>query len=107
MGYRRLTLKQRYQIQVYLDSCLSSREVARELGVSPSTISNERAKCGGVYNAEVAQEVTRQRNLKRRFGRYKIKGSLRVDVKAKLKKKWSPEQIAGRLKFEDSDSISH
>lgn len=107
MSYQRLTLKERYQIQTYLDSCLSLRGIARKLKVSPSTISNEIAKCGIIYDAEVAQEITSQRNLSRRFGRYKIKGRLKVVIKQKLSMKWSPEQISGRLKFEGRDAISH
>jgi IS30 family transposase len=107
MSYRRLTLKQRYQIQGYLDSGLSGSEIARRLKVAPSTISNEISKSTQVYIAEVAQQVTDERALRRRNGCFKIKNSLRVHVNRKLKSKWSPEQIAGRLKLKNGSTVSH
>lgn len=107
MSYRRLTLKHRYQIQAYLDSGLSGNEVAKKLKVSPSTISNERAKARPVYKAELAHQVTKNRNLKRRFGDYKITGLLTLHIRRHLEKKWSPEQISGRLLLERQFCLSH
>jgi len=60
-----------------------------------------------VYIAEIAQQITEMRNLRRRSGEYKIKGLLRLHVKKKLEKKWSPEQICGRLLLESKISLSH
>ena len=109
MSYRRLTLKNRYQIEAYLSSGLSIRTISKKLGVCASSISRELKKTEkDNYLAESAQQITTQRNTRRFKKRYKIKGSLENYVRAKLLQDWSPEQIVGRLKLEDpTQRISH
>jgi IS30 family transposase len=78
------------------------RETARFLKRSPSTISRElgRDLAGeSDYVASLAGEQACQRRFKQRKTLKLVAGSPLFDVvKANLKKKWSPEQIAGTLK---------
>ena len=106
MSYRRLTLGDRYQIQAHLQSGLSCREIARNLGVNPSTITRETAKVAGKYCAVKAQEVAKNLGLKRRAGKFKITNELEFTVRAKLKLDWSPDQVCAHLKMENLQTVS-
>lgn len=94
MGYRRLAPKDRYQLEAYLQSGFGIREISKRLQVTASTISREVNKLSGPYNAEKAQALTEKRRTKRYQARKKIKGKLRAKIEYRLKKNWSPEQIA-------------
>lgn len=100
--YRQLMPDQRNQIQRGLNQGLSIRGIARLLGRSPSTISREiqRGRVEETYDAVCAREEAQRR---RRKGVRKLtEGSpLTLAVThAILQRKWSPEQIAGRLRMD-------
>lgn len=100
MSYRRLALGDRYQIQAFLASGQSYREVARQLGRSASTISREVGRLKSKdYSAGLAQRASEEC----RQGRYekirKIKASLELYVRRRIEQDWSPEQISGRLRY--------
>lgn len=100
--YRQLMPDQRNQIQRGLNQGLSIRGIARQLGRSPSTISREiqRGRVEETYDAVCAREEAQRR---RRKGVRKLtEGSpLTLAVThAILQRKWSPEQIAGRLRMD-------
>ncbi|WP_153940740.1 IS30-like element ISCARN114 family transposase [Acidithiobacillus thiooxidans] len=100
--YRQLLPDQRNQIQRGLNQGLSIRGIARQLGRSPSTISREiqRGRVEETYDAVCAREEAQRR---RRKGVRKLtEGSpLTLAVThAILQRKWSPEQIAGRLRMD-------
>lgn len=105
MGYRRLAPKDRYQLEVLLQSDLSIREISKRLSVAPSTISRELKRTSGQYNAEAAQELAKRLRLKRYVKRKKIKAKLKRQVEQRLKKLWSPEQIAADLKVVSHQTI--
>ena len=93
---------QRNQIQRGLNQGLSIRGIARQLGRSPSTISREiqRGRVEETYDAVCGREEAQRR---RRKGVRKLtEGSpLTLAVThAILQRKWSPEQIAGRLRMD-------
>ena len=104
-----LTLPEREEISRGIAGCLSLRTIAMQLGHSPSTISREVNRNGGLkhYRASQADQATWDRA--HRPKPCKLAGSpmLRRIVARKLRSKWSPEQIAGWLKREYPGNESH
>ena len=109
MSYSQLTLQQRYHISAFRKIGYSQKEMAEELGVSPSTISRELKRnrnLDGHYDPEYAASEARLRQQRKRKYTVWTPGVERY-VRAKLKQEWSPEQIAGRMKQESGRGISH
>jgi transposase, IS30 family len=81
----------------------SLREIARRLGRSPSTVSDElkRNSVDGLYKASVAHQAAqaRQCNSHQKYLLRRNK-ALSSYVRKNLRLGWSPQQIAGRLKKE-------
>ena len=113
MTYTHLTDRERYYIEWQYGK-LSLRKIAKALERHVSTISREIERCfnsgfdtyladykekSGKIIKKTKQAVTR--------GASKLKGKLLKTVKYYLKKKWSPEQISGRLFLEKGIRISH
>ena len=105
--YKQLTLKERYQIEVFSKLEFSARNIANRLGRSNKTISNELARCTtNQYCAETAHhKALRKRSL---AGKYlKCTQAHSEAVKSALVLGLSPEQISGRMKVEKTlNSIS-
>jgi len=95
--YQRLTLGHRYQIELLLSKNLGVRAIARELKLSPSTISRELSKIDGKYSASEAQGLSILNNQNRIAPRYKIKGKLKRVVDRNLQNELSPEQLSATL----------
>jgi IS30 family transposase len=76
------------------------RVVARQLGRAPSTISREVRRHGGraTYRASVADAAAWQRARRPKRCRLARDARLRHLVAAKLRQRWSPEQVAAWLK---------
>ena len=102
--YKQLTLKERYQIEMFLDMKFTARSIATELNRSNKTISTEINRCEiGSYNAEVAHKhASEQRTNAVKFT--KINQHVIGTIDSALTIDLSPEQIAGRAKFEN---LSH
>src|SRR3989344_3458107 len=97
--------EERDKIAFLLASKISLREIARELGRSVSSISEEvkRNSFNGEYTSIAAQRLSEQRNkTSRRINPLKSP-QVYAYVIAKLRCGWSPEQIAGRLKRENKE----
>ena len=98
MSYVHLTISERVKIETLSDLNYSIREIAHQLGRSPSTVSRELKRCesAGSYQAEAAQKT--YAGKKKRCGA-KSKGTEETVavVQQKLDETWSPEQIANRL----------
>ena len=98
MGYRQLTQEQRYQISALLVAGKSQRQIAEMLGCHSSTICRELRRNGitGDYQANQAQQRSDQR---RRLAAkaHKRVSSLIDWVSRLIRKRWSPEQIAGLM----------
>lgn len=97
-----LTFYDRKRIEYYLNfKSLSLRRIAELVGRNHSVIVRELKRNKSLYfpyNAELAEKASQRRlahNTKRKLDKNK---DLYDFVKTKLKKDWSPEQIAGRLK---------
>ncbi|MGD8419802.1 MAG: IS30 family transposase, partial [Gammaproteobacteria bacterium] len=108
-----LTLSEREEISRGVVSGLSLRTIARQLDRAPSTISREINRNGGLkrYRANHADKAAWDRA--HRPKPCKLAGSLQLRriIAKKLKRRWSPEQIAGWLKKIHADNeklqVSH
>jgi IS30 family transposase len=108
--YQQLSPNERYLIAQMKRKGFSQSDMARCLGRPRCTISRElkrnRSSHDGAYRYEVAQRYTDVRRRRERRGSQFTKWQWWL-VKVKLKRLWSPEQIAERLKLEGKLSISH
>lgn len=108
---QKLIMDEREQIAQFLSHGLSQAEIARRLGRHPSTISRERRRNseGGEYRASRAQQKAAVRRLVRR--QKLADPELKETVCGGLSQRWSPEQIAGRLRREHPEErhrrVSH
>ena len=95
-----LTLSEREEISRGLAGCLSLRTIAAKLGRSPSTISREVNRNGGLkrYRASQADQAAWDRAQRPKPCKLAQYPRLQRVVAAKLKKNWSPKQIDGWLK---------
>lgn len=101
MGYSRFSLKEREELSRYLATDDSYRKIAKLLNRPTSTISREINKRGFSridYRAILAE--THKKTQTKRPRKRKLDGNpiLRTIVIQHLIKRWSPEQIAKRLK---------
>ena len=105
-NYHQLTQTQRYQIYSLLKMGHNGTEIADCLGVHKSTISREfrrnRGKRG--YRPQQAHQKAIRR---RQHGRTRILPETWSMIEARIRQDWSPEQISGRLKYEEDIRISH
>jgi transposase, IS30 family len=103
---RCLTLAEREEIGLARARGESMRDIAGSLGRSPSTISRELSRNAdglGRYRATSAHALAYARASRPKPAKLHINLRLRAKVEADLAKKYSPEQIAGRLKVEFPD----
>lgn len=104
MSYAHLTKDDRIMLSALLKEGLSFRACARNIGTSPTTISNEVTANGGRDNYK--PRIAHREYLKRRKEANQCHRKLGKDKKLTetvmrlLKKNWSPEQIAGRMMLE-------
>lgn len=106
-GYRHLTYGSRCQIYALKRSGLSVRGIARVLEVSASTVSRElRRNCGlRGYRMKQAQRLSEARRREASSRPRKLTAELWSWIEGKLRLRWSPEQIAGRMRFEGGASV--
>lgn len=102
--YRRLTFQERVIIETMLGQGLSKTRIAERLNRKRSTIGREVNKWlsgGGKYEASLADWCARD-DYKNKRNKDKISThpQLKKYIYAGLKKGWSPEQIAGRIKID-------
>lgn len=95
-----LTLAEREEISRGLVAGLSMRAIGQALGRAASTISREIARNGGrkSYRATTADKRAWDAALRPKPCKLMLNGRLRQAVVVKLKRYWSPQQIAGWLK---------
>ena len=97
-----LTLSEREEISRGIAAQLSMREIASQLGRSPSTVSREINRNGGYhqYRANAAEDAAWERALRPKV--CKLAGNYRLIrlIENKLRLHWSPQQIAGWAKRE-------
>ena len=94
-----LTLAEREEISRGLACRLSLRAIATQLGRSPSTISRELHRNGGAtgYRAVKADQAAWDRARRPKRCKLACNRSLSRTIATKLRRLWSPHQIAGWL----------
>ncbi len=119
--YRRITRKDRYQIQKYLAAGKTKNWISDRLGFHRSSIYREIMR--GIVTTSLPSNTTRKghysalkanrdrlMSLSNRRGILyqgsKIKGWVEDQIRIKISDGWSPEQIAHRLKMEKEITIS-
>ena len=106
--YTSLTLAERKEISRGIASDLSLRAIAARLKRSPSTISREVNRNGGLkyYRASRADQAAWDRAQRPKRCKLIINRALARLVAKKLRRFWSPEQIAGWLQCTYPDDES-
>lgn len=111
MHYKHLTIQERETIQLMLWKKESIRDIAKEINRLPSTVSREVNKNYVPHGKRYLPRVAHQKalaNRKSRGRKDRLKNKLvRNYVITHLKKKWSPQQIAGRIQSDLNQKISH
>ena len=110
MQYTQLSIEEREKIQLCLWEKKSARQIAKELNRSVSTISREIKKntshCHGYISRAAHSRALVKRKSRGRKDRLKNQ-QIRDYVISHLKQRWSPEQIAGRIKIDLKQTISY
>lgn len=107
MSYTQLTREQRYQIYALKKAGHTQTEMAAIVGVHKSSVSRELRRNRGRrgYRPARAHELAQARQ--RAAHRPRITEQTWALVESLLRRQWSPEQIAGRLKLERRAAVSH
>lgn len=107
-GYTQLTQEQRYQIHALKSVGFTQSRIADDLKVHKSTVSRElrRNTRQRGYRPQQAHQLAVERRQERAC-RPRINPALWLHVEARLQEQWSPQQIAGRLAFEQASGVSH
>ena len=103
---RYLSFGEREEIALGRAGGESIRSISRRLGRSPSTISRELARnrgAAGGYRATIAHPLAYERASRPKPAKLVTNPVLRARVELDLEKKYSPEQIAGRLRGDHPD----
>ncbi len=103
---RYLSFAEREEIGLARAAGESIRQIAARLGRSPSTVSRELARNAdrsGCYRASSAHVLAHERASRPKPARLVTSQVLRERVQADLTKRYSPEQIAGRLREDYPD----
>ncbi|ULB35049.1 IS30 family transposase [Proteiniphilum propionicum] len=107
--YKQLTSEQRYAIYLEMKNGAFQREIAKKIGVSPSTVSREvrrnKNKFGG-YSWRLAQEMANERK-EHLPGNRATPEWIKQKVFRQVRQDWSPKQISGYFKRYESIDISH
>jgi IS30 family transposase len=112
---RYLDREERYELARLRDAGLPQRAIAERLGRSPSTICRELARNRdpgtGQYVPERADRLAWERQKRPRPSKLSRRPALRQEVQQLLDRRYSPQQISGRLKVLHPDDetmrISH
>ena len=108
--YHHLTYEQRCQIYALKKRDFSQQQIAKDLGVSQSSISRELSRNTGKrgYRFKQANDLAKERGLAQKSKKRIMTPSLTSRIENLLvKNQWSPEQISGRLELEDGTKVSH
>jgi IS30 family transposase len=107
---KHLTQQQRYHIEAYKKAGYGNSEIARDLGVHPSTIGRELKRNSSPirqrYGAKVAQEISSLRKSANSKANKKLKNELEDLVINYIELDWSPEQVSATLRIKHDLSLS-
>ncbi len=100
---RYVSLLERERLKDLITAGMPIRQIAKVMGRAPSTISRELRRntvARGGYLPHSAHRQSVKRRERPKSAKLATPGPLRDYVAAKLSKRWSPEQIAARLRRE-------
>lgn len=104
---KHITSSERLEISILLGKAYSLREIAGALGRHHSSLSREisRNKVEGCY---FPKKAIHKAYVRRKYSKYQgmkleDRAALKRYVIARLEKHWTPEEISGRLKYEDKE----
>jgi IS30 family transposase len=118
-GYERrrsprfLSLLEREEIALAVAAGESAAGIARRLGRAVSTVTRELARNGGRggYRAVGADARALERARRPKLAKLAASPRLRAEVERRLRQRWSPQQIAARLRMDFPDDpelrVSH
>ena len=108
MSYKHLAREERFLIYMLLQVGCSLRRIARMLGRSPSTVCREVKRNGGKrgYRYKQADETAKRRRREASSVPRKMTREIWAMIKELLTRRWSPEQICGRLRLRNVAEIS-
>ena len=109
-GYQHLTYDIRCQIYALKQSGMSQNQIAKQINISQSTISNELKRNAGLkgYRYQQAQKKAVLRRHEASSQKTKMTPTLIALIEPLIReKKMSPEQVSGRLKLINNIRISH
>ena len=111
MEFKHLSIEEREKLQLMHWERRSIREMAGELGRSPSSVSRELRRNFPPEHKRYTPRLAQMRALEKRKCRGRkdrLKNEkIRAYVVEHLKQHWSPEQISGRMRKEKIGDISH
>jgi IS30 family transposase len=104
-----MTLQQRYLIQTLYQQHKTQQDIAKQIGVSPSTVSRELAKHNQDHPQQVydAQRALQRAEKPKKRTPYKLKSPLLATVIDQLRDRLSSEQISGKLQLKASRRVLH
>lgn len=109
--YTQLSSEERRLLSRLIQLGQSQRKIAFTLARNPSTISRElrrnRKSIEHLYVHDVAHKIARVRRKNRPYTPKFTKETIQWIERKLTTYQWSPEQIAGRLKFETGANVSH
>lgn len=107
--YKHFKQDDRDEISILLKKGYSHRDIAQAIEKNHSSVSREiRANStNGIYDPRNAQVKARVKRLYSKYQGMKVRDTdgLEDYIEEKLRKCWTPEQIAGRLKWEQGKTI--
>jgi IS30 family transposase len=110
MKYRHLSIEEREQIQLGVWEKKSVRSIAEELGRSPASVSREIRRNLPPQRYQYTPRLAHERALLHRHSRGRTErlknDNIRIYVVSHLKRRWSPEQISGRIYRDIGEHIS-
>lgn len=105
--YKHFSKNDRNELSILLKKGYSMRDISKVLGKNPSSISREVSNnsVNGQYDPDKAHRQTHNRRIHSKYQGMKIRESnwLEKYIQGKLKSEWTPEEIAGRLKYENNN----
>jgi len=108
--FKHLTQEQRYHLEAYKKIGYSNSDIAKDLGVHPSTIGRELKRNSSPihqrYGAKVAQEISSLRKSVNSKANRKLKNELEDLVIKYIERDWSPEQVSATLLIKHGLSLS-
>lgn len=105
MTYKRVTAGERESIARWVQEGETQREIARRLWRDAGSISREIGRNSGLRGYRSKQAHEKAQSQSKRAGPRRFTDTVRADVEAKIKDRWTPAMICGRARLEGRPSV--